>query len=223
MAEPNEEPLSQVPHRELRDPSVLRALSHPVRLRILEELATSGPATATELAERVGESPANCSWHLRQLAQYGFIEEAGGGTGRQRPWKIVPEATSIAKPEQEEPEFATARDTLVEVIMGREAEAWRAWYHSRREEPPPWRDGSFGTSSTAIWLTAEELAALRKELYELLDRRLLAHLDRIEPANRPVGSRPIRFVAWAFPSGPPHGGSDAARDREPHQDLPPRG
>jgi DNA-binding IclR family transcriptional regulator len=48
------------------------------------------PATATQLAERVGESPANCSWHLRQLARYGFVEEAGGGTGREGPWRPVP-------------------------------------------------------------------------------------------------------------------------------------
>ena len=43
--------------------------------------------TATELADRLDESPANCSWHLRKLAEHGFIEEAAGGTGRQRPWQ----------------------------------------------------------------------------------------------------------------------------------------
>ena len=57
-------------------------MAHPVRLRLLAELADLGQATATELAERTGESPANCSWHLRQLARYGFIEEAESGAGR---------------------------------------------------------------------------------------------------------------------------------------------
>jgi hypothetical protein len=54
-----------------------------------------------------------------------------------------------------------------------------------------------------IWLTAEELAAFRKELSELLDRQLMSRLDRFDLANRPAGSRPVRFVAWAYPSGPP--------------------
>lgn len=67
----------------------LRALAHPVRQRLLRALAAAGTATATELAEQVGESPPNCSWHLRQLARYGFVTEAGGGPGRKRPWRLV--------------------------------------------------------------------------------------------------------------------------------------
>src|SRR5690606_21557592 len=63
--------------RKIRDARVLRAVAHPLRLGILDELLKDGPLTATELAERLGETPANCSWHLRQLARYGFIEEAG--------------------------------------------------------------------------------------------------------------------------------------------------
>jgi DNA-binding transcriptional ArsR family regulator len=73
----------------VNDLLALRALTHPVRQRLLRTLAGAGRATATELAERVGESPANCSWHLRQLARYGFVTEAGGGAGRQRPWRIA--------------------------------------------------------------------------------------------------------------------------------------
>src|SRR5690606_4524738 len=163
--QPDRERAPAIPRRELRDPTTLRALAHPVRLRIYEELAVSGPATATELAERLGESPANCSWHLRQLAQYGFIEEAGGGTGRQRPWRMVPQAASVGSPDAlAEPEAATARDALVEVIMGREVEAWRAWHRTRRDEPAQWREASVEATSAAIWLTAGGLAALKEEL-----------------------------------------------------------
>jgi DNA-binding transcriptional ArsR family regulator len=204
--EPDEVPQAQVPRRELRDPKVLRALSHPVRLRILDELMTVGPATATELSERIGESPANCSWHLRQLAQHGFVEEAGGGTGRQRPWKLVAQSTSLARPDdgEQEPEFATARHTLIDVLMDRELEAWRAWHASRRNEPSQWRDASLVSQSNGIWLTAEELAALGKELTELVERHIMPRVDRVDPANRPAGSRPSRFVAWCIPTGAPH-------------------
>jgi len=73
----------------VNDLLALRALTHPARQSLLRALAAAGSATATELAGQIGESPANCSWHLRQLARYGFVTEAGGGTGRQRPWRIA--------------------------------------------------------------------------------------------------------------------------------------
>ena len=67
--------------RRLRDPRALSALAHPVRLGIIELLATEGPMTASGLADRLDESPANCSWHLRKLAEHEFIEEAEGLAG----------------------------------------------------------------------------------------------------------------------------------------------
>src|SRR3954463_3917488 len=73
--------------REVTDPMAMRALAHPVRLALIEALADAGTLTATEAGERVGESPANASFHLRQLAKYGFVEDAGA-QGRRRPWKL---------------------------------------------------------------------------------------------------------------------------------------
>src|SRR4051794_41920037 len=73
--------------REVTDPMAMRALAHPVRLALIEALADAGTLTATEAGERVGESPANASFHLRQLAKYGFVEEAGT-QGRRRPWEV---------------------------------------------------------------------------------------------------------------------------------------
>src|ERR1051326_5509959 len=73
--------------RELRDPQAFRALAHPLRLTLIELLTREGSLTATEAAELTGESPASCSFHFRQLAKYGFVEDAGGGHGRERPWR----------------------------------------------------------------------------------------------------------------------------------------
>ena len=73
--------------RRVSDAKTFRALAHPVRMALIELLVLSGPLTATEAGERIGESPTTCSFHLRQLARYGFVEEAGGGKGRARPWK----------------------------------------------------------------------------------------------------------------------------------------
>src|SRR5262245_14833912 len=71
------------------DPVAMRALAHQTRLSLLDLLAVEGSATATRCAAVLGESAASCSFHLRQLAKYGFVEEAPGGTGRQRPWRLV--------------------------------------------------------------------------------------------------------------------------------------
>ena len=94
--------------RELTDPRAMRAMAHPVRLALMEALNDAGTLTATEAAERVGESPSNCSFHLRQLAKYGFVEEAEGGTGRQRPWRAVHAGMRFTDV-QEDPDTVSSR------------------------------------------------------------------------------------------------------------------
>src|SRR5918912_2452269 len=79
---------------QLTDPRALRAVAHPTRLALVGLLRREGPLTATRAAEHLGESPASCSFHLRQLARYGLVEEAGGGHGRERPWRATAWATS---------------------------------------------------------------------------------------------------------------------------------
>ncbi|GGW53304.1 ArsR/SmtB family transcription factor [Streptomyces xantholiticus] len=76
------------------DAAALKALTHPLRIRMLGMLRMDGPATASELAVRTGESSASTSYHLRVLAKYAFIEEAEHRDGRERRWKAVHEVTS---------------------------------------------------------------------------------------------------------------------------------
>ena len=72
------------------DARSLRGLAHPLRMQILELLELDGPATATGLSERLGENSGNLSWHLRHLAEHGFIEEdSNRGTKRERWWQVV--------------------------------------------------------------------------------------------------------------------------------------
>ncbi len=72
----------------------LRALSHPVRLRMLTLLRGEGPATATTLARRLDLNTGATSYHLRQLAQHGFIEEdTARGNARDRWWRAAHEST----------------------------------------------------------------------------------------------------------------------------------
>ena len=120
--------------RELTDPRTMRALAHPVRLALLEALAHHGPLTATEAAEHVGESPSNCSFHLRQLAKYGFVEEAEGGAGRRRPWRAVSIGTQFSDV-HEDTETALAAGTLGRVIAERLLERARVGLEQRRLLP----------------------------------------------------------------------------------------
>jgi DNA-binding transcriptional ArsR family regulator len=189
--------MADLPRRELRDPRALRAIAHPLRLRILDELAFGGPATATELGGRIGESAANCSWHLRQLARYGWVEEAGGGTGRQRPWRVILQSNTWGQGE-EDPELAMAGDAASQVLLSNEFDALRGWLAGRRAEPARWRDAGFFTQYVG-WLTAEELSAAEEEITGVFRR----YFDRVtDPARRPPGARPIRFVAWGVPARP---------------------
>ena len=98
--------------REITDARTLRALSHPVRLALIEELTIGGALTATELGERIGESPTTCSFHLRQLAKYGFVEEAGGGKGRARPWRMTSIGMSFGETRDNDPEYEIASRAL---------------------------------------------------------------------------------------------------------------
>jgi DNA-binding transcriptional ArsR family regulator len=77
-----------------QDAAALKALTHPLRIRLLGLLRMEGPATASELAVRTGESSASTSYHLRVLAKYAFIAEAEHRDGRERRWKSVHDVTS---------------------------------------------------------------------------------------------------------------------------------
>ena len=87
------------------DPHRIRALAHPLRLALLELLG-DGPATATECAASTGDSVASCSFHLRMLAKYGWIEPAER-RGREKPWQLVTQGRDL-RPETDNPESMRA-------------------------------------------------------------------------------------------------------------------
>jgi DNA-binding transcriptional ArsR family regulator len=186
-----------MPRREITDAGALRALAHPLRMRLMEELLLLGSATATELADKVGESPANCSWHLRQLAKYGYIEEAGDGAGRQRPWRLVFQAQSSGSPDAD-PELAAADRAASEVLFDHEYRAFKDRERWKASDPPDWQEAAANIQAVG-WLTVDELRELSAEMFALMSR----HFDRVaDPALRPPGSRLVRMVAWAVPARP---------------------
>ncbi len=121
--------------RELTDAKTLRALAHPVRIALYEELAYGGGAmTATELGKRIGETPTTCSFHLRQLAKYGFVEEAGGGKGRARPWRLTSFGWHI--PTTHDPETQTAGDLVFRLSRERAFARYQRWQETKGRLSP---------------------------------------------------------------------------------------
>ena len=181
--------------RSLTDPRELRAVSHPVRLAILEHLTVEGPMTATALGARIGESPANCSWHLRKLAEHGFVEEAPGGAGRQRPWRAASRGMRWSDVD-DSPELQRAGDALSQVLVEREVARLAESRARAHEEDPAWQ-GAATASQSMLWLTAAELAEINATIRDLFASRLERHDD---PGARPAGARLCALMAWGVPA-----------------------
>src|SRR5260370_32603682 len=125
---------SQAPElRTISDVRTLRALAHPVRVALIEALVLDGPMTATEVGERIGESPTTCSFHLRQLAKYGFVEEAGGGKGRARPWRMTSLGWNI--PAAHDPEAQIAGDGVLRLSRERAIARYQRWQETKAGDP----------------------------------------------------------------------------------------
>jgi DNA-binding transcriptional ArsR family regulator len=203
QGQPTPEPGRTPNTRRVTDVATMRALSHPVRIALLEELWMGGALTATELGERIGETPTTCSFHLRQLAKYGWVEEAGGGKGRARPWRMT--TVGFETPSSpDNPEAAIANTALVSMFRERQIDRYRAWVQTRSAAPREWREASTD-SQFGYYLTAGELKQLGKELNGLLTRWFSE--ERItDPAQRPPGSVPVEVLALAHPLQFPAGG-----------------
>jgi DNA-binding transcriptional ArsR family regulator len=150
----------------LTEPSQMRALAHPLRLRLLGHLRTDGPATATTLAERLEVSPALASYHLRQLASHGFIEEAPelAEDRKQRWWRAAHERTSWSTVEfLDTPERVAAEQSLGREVANAHASRAAEWVAGAPSWPAAWVDAST-MSDWILELTADELQEMRDEL-----------------------------------------------------------
>lgn len=149
------------------DPTSLRGVAHPLRVRILGLLRQDGPATSTTLAERLGLSTGATSYHLRQLAAYGFVvEETGRGVGRERWWRAAHVGTVL---EQETVRQAPAdAETYLRAVAAAYADAVDRWLGEAQVLPEEWRAGST-LSDWKLRLTPAEAARLRTELTALID------------------------------------------------------
>ena len=179
----------------LTDPRALRAYAHPVRMALVGLLRTEGPLTATRAGELLGESSGTCSFHLRQLAKYGLVEEAGGGTGREKPWRATTTSTEWDAV-TDTPEMSAAAGLLRTVAAEAAFAQLMRWLETSGEEPAEWQEAAqFG--DRILYVTAEELADLGRRVREIVDE----YFERqVRPELRPPGARLVTWLDIAFPN-----------------------
>jgi DNA-binding transcriptional ArsR family regulator len=178
----------------LTDPKALRALAHPIRLALVAQLRQHGQLTATQAGQLLGESSASCSFHLRQLAKYGLVEEAGGGQRRERPWRATTMFTSWPAV-ADDPKVEAAVGMLRGVIMDHYVQELARWYEVMPDEPAEWQQAArFG--DTSLYVTAAELADLNRQVSELVDAYFDRHAD---PERRPPDARLVSYLHIAYP------------------------
>lgn len=197
--------------RTITDARTLRALTHPVRIALLETLLLHGAMTATEAGERIGETPTTCSFHLRQLAKYGFVTEAGGGHGRARPWRLTSIGMSFVPAGEPEAEIASA--AALRLFRERQLARYEEWRRTKGSYPREWQEAD-NDSEFIAYLTLEEFKQMNAELTELMMKwfRLEGRVE--DPAKRPPGALPVEALLISYPiAPPPRDAPDAARGR----------
>jgi DNA-binding transcriptional ArsR family regulator len=144
----------------IEDPGALRALAHPARLAVVDELYQGLERTSSELAELTGLSPSAMSYHLRALERWGIVERGmPRDDGRERPWRAAGRTLSL------DPE--TVSTAAVDVVAGTTLQhlrdEFRRWAAVMQDESQTWRDLA-GVTRSYLWLTEDEASAFSTEL-----------------------------------------------------------
>lgn len=179
------------------DPAALKALSHPLRVELLDRLAMFGPATASALGDALGETSGATSYHLRQLARHGLIEEdPERGTGRDKFWRVVPGGLHV-DPESTSPGTAEREAThqVVRQIVDQRARHVDAFVRRADIElDAEWRDAAM-IHGAALTVTASELGEISMEIEKVVREIVGRYADRDAPAD----ARPVAVHVNAFP------------------------
>lgn len=152
------------------DATALRVLAHPLRSSLLSELRLHGPATATELADRLTTNTGATSYHLRKLESVGLVLDTATGEGRRRVWQAATRGHSwepsdfVGDDETEE-----SMTWLTRHYVARQAERAEQWFQHQRGWPREWRD-ALGYADDGVLVTPDQARQLAEELQGLLHR-----------------------------------------------------
>ena len=175
----------------------VRALAHPLRLRMLECLLETGPATASMLARELGESSGATSYHLRALAAAGLIvEDLDRRRGRERWWSHARKFRLISSAPAEDEEYTAAVAQLESAMISRDDDALRYWVHNRGEFSPEWQESAF-IGGWRVYATREQVDELSKHIVEWLRDR------RVPADERPDDALLVHLTYRNLPQRPP--------------------
>jgi DNA-binding transcriptional ArsR family regulator len=179
------------------DARSLRGLAHPLRMELLNALRRHGPATASLLAERLGESSGATSYHLRQLAEHGFIEDAPErGRGRERWWQAVDKGIAMDEDLYQSPDPAVrgAAELLLHELMNQHIRELSAWLSTRDRWFPRWTDHSMDLSDFTLRLSPEHSRELIGKMHDLINSYKDAEAAEDDPA-----AEQVRLHTHVFP------------------------
>ena len=152
------------------DAKRLRALAHPLRVRLLGALRLDGAATATSLGARFGENSANTSWHLRQLAEAGLVvEDTERGNRRERWWRAAQDRTEFDPAELgEDPDLSGSLSTYLHAVNSIHHDWTSTYLATMHEWPKEWR-GAAELSDYRLSLSAQEAVELNRRIQAVVE------------------------------------------------------
>ena len=176
------------------DPGALRALAHPARLTVIDELYQGVERTSSELAELTGLSPSAMSYHLRALERWGMVERGEPREdGRERPWRAAGRTLSL----DPETVSAAATDVVAGTTLQHLRDEFRRWAMVEQNEGRAWRDVT-GISRSYLWLTEEEVAELSADVRAVVEK----HAADRDAAHHPEGTRRVFCLFAIVPEAP---------------------
>jgi DNA-binding transcriptional ArsR family regulator len=177
--------------RRITEPDALEALAHPVRLELINHLMAEGPATASACARAVGDTPSNCSYHLRMLAKVGLVGDVESDDGRERPWRAL--ITGFDTEVDNEGPMTPQAAELLAVSLQRDQRMVRDHLARRDEMPRRWRRADLYSAYT-LRMSPQELTELAAKLDALIRPYIAATRE-----DSPRGSGLVHLGLQAFP------------------------
>ncbi|MFF4271639.1 ArsR/SmtB family transcription factor [Streptomyces sp. NPDC001536] len=187
-------------NRRITDLGTLKALAHPLRMKLYRLLFVAEAATASQLAEQVDEAVSLVSYHLRKLAEHGLVEEAQSRStdARERWWRPTSDGVTVRdKDFQDAPEKVAAHLAASRLFQEQRSDMYRTYLDERAHWGPEWNEAAYDSESL-LRLTAGELAELKKELHDVLkryDEQGRAH----EAAGATQGRENVALHLYGFP------------------------
>ncbi|HEV2887968.1 MAG TPA: winged helix-turn-helix domain-containing protein [Jatrophihabitans sp.] len=176
----------------LRDPRAIKALAHPARLAVIDELFAGRKLTATECGEIAGLSASAMSYHLRALEKWGIVRRSEAtGDGRERPWEAAGNTLTV---DSAEPRASAAGEAI---LIARQLDKQRAeilgWISGQDDESASWYDSTV-IGSGVYWLSHEEAKRIGDRLSEVI-----AEIPRRTAAEAPAGAHLVRVAHSIVP------------------------